>query len=67
MKKEELYPTEKQYSIIIIDLWEKDIENSAYKLLETDELEKTIPEVEKNLNDGEYLLVYDRNGITVEV
>lgn len=67
MKKEELFPKEKQYSIIIIDLWEKDIENSAYKLLETDELEKTIPEIEKQLNEGEYLIVYNKNGATVEI
>ncbi len=66
MKKEDLFPKEKQYSIIIIDLWDDEVDN-GYKLLETDELEKTIQEVEKNLNDGEYLMVYEKNGMTVEI
>lgn len=64
--KEELFPKEKQYSIVIIDLWDENQDN-AYKLLETDELEKTIPEVEKELSDGYYLMVYNRNGLTVEI
>lgn len=64
--REELLPKEKQYSIIIIDLWDENQDN-AYKLLETDELEKTIPEVEKELSDGYYLMVYNKSGITVEI
>lgn len=63
---EELLPKEKQYSIIIIDLWDENLDN-AYKLLETDELEKTILEVKKELSEGYYLMVYNKNGITIEI
>jgi len=68
MKKEELYPTEKQYSIVIIDLWDDEIDN-GYKLLEVNnnELLKMIEDVEKELSDGEYLMIYDKNGITIEI
>ena len=67
MNKEELYPKEKDFSCIIIDLW--DDENSAYKLLEinNDELQVTIKEIRKILNVGEYLMVYNKNGETVEI
>lgn len=64
--KADLYPKEKQYSLIIIDLWD-DIDNSAYKILETDELEQTVQQIKETLNVGEYLMVYDRNGQTVEI
>ncbi len=63
---EELYPKEKQYSIIIIDLWDEEQDN-AYKLLETDDLEKPISEVEKELSEGYYLMVYDKNGMTIKI
>jgi len=62
---QELYPKEKAYSIVIIDLW--DTENSAYKILETDELQQTVPEIQKTLSVGDYLMVYDRAGMTVEI
>jgi len=61
----ELFPKEKQYSIILIDLWD-DKENSSVKLLETDELPQTIEEIRKTLSLGEYLMVYNRDGMTVE-
>ena len=63
---EELFPKEKQYSIVIIDLWDEEQDN-GYKLLETDELEKTIPEVRKELSEGYYLMVYDKNGDIIEI
>ena len=66
MSKEELYPKEKDFSCIIIDLWD-DEESSVYKILETDELEQTVKDVRKILNVGEYLMVYNKNGETVEI
>ena len=62
---QELYPKEKAYSIVIIDLW--DTENSAYKILETDELQQTVVEIQKTLSIGDYLMVYNRAGMTVEI
>ena len=62
---QELYPKEKSYSIVIIDLW--DTENSAYKILETDELQQTVVEIQKTLSVGDYLMVYDRAGMTVDI
>lgn len=61
--KQELCPKEKAYSLVIIDLW--DDKNSAYKILETDELPQTTEEIMKTLNVGEYLMIYDKNGMTV--
>lgn len=66
MNKEELYPKEKRYSLIVIDLWD-DEESSAYKILETDELEQTVKDIRKVLNVGEYLMVYNQKGETVEI
>ena len=64
--KEELYPKDKRYSLIVIDLWD-DEESSAYKILETDELEQTVKDIRKVLNVGEYLMVYNQKGETVEI
>ena len=66
MNKEELYPKEKDFSCIIIDLWD-DEESSAYKILETDELEQTVKDIRKVLNVGEYLMAYNQQGQTVEI
>jgi len=66
MSKEELYPKDKRYSLIVIDLWD-DEESSAYKILETDELEQTVKDIRKILNVGEYLMVYNQKGETVEI
>lgn len=64
--KEDLYPKEKQYSLVIVDLWD-DEENSAYKILETDELEQTVQQIRETLNVGEYLMIYDKNGQTIDI
>lgn len=66
INKEELFPKEKQYSIVIIDLWD-DKDSNAFKLLEADEIQQTIEEIRKILNVGDYIMVYNQKGETVEI
>lgn len=62
-----LFPQREDYSLVIIDTWNPDVNDSAVKLMEVSKegLQKALNEVEQILSDGEYLMIYDRQGMTV--
>lgn len=65
-KRPDLYPIEKQHSIVLIDMWD-DKDNQAFKMLETDEVKQTVEEIRKTLGEGYYLMIFDHNGQSVEI
>lgn len=66
--REKLYPKEKEFSIVVIDMWD-DTDNSAFKVLESDndELKQSVGEVAGMFGVGYYVMVYDKKGITVNM
>lgn len=61
----DLLRKEKMYSLVIIELYDND--SQPYKLLETDDLKKDVPEILKEMTFDQYLLIYNKEGLSIKL